>query len=46
LRERLKLAEATASLAVNKRMGRNPKAALDWRRMAKAVRDELDRRRR
>ncbi|MFI9256719.1 hypothetical protein ACIGT4_03200 [Streptomyces sioyaensis] len=44
LRERRAFAAQRAQDAVARRMGRNPKAARDWRKKLSAVEDELLRR--
>lgn len=44
LRERRAIAAQRAQDAVARRMGRNPKAARDWRKKLRAVEDELLRR--
>ena len=45
LHERLRLAEAYQDSSTRGGIGRNPKAARDWRRRRQAVEDELERRR-
>ena len=44
LRDRLRLAREREASSLSKGMGRNPKAAREWRRRREAVEAELERR--